>query len=116
MNVFTIGGEAYYRVSDDLSEAMVSDAAAAVYFENFDTEFSEQLGRGKNPVILGSTTQRENVRMFEQQQIVRFPLGDNLRLELTLKLESITEGNAAEPADFQQFLPHILYNMMFKHI
>jgi len=52
--------------------------------------------------------------MFKKQKIVAIAALDDLIFEFLLEAKRITVGNAAEPADFQHFLPHIMYNKMFR--
>lgn len=108
VHVLAVGREADYRVADDLSQAVISDLAAAVSFENFDAEILQYFSGRKHAVFLRTTADRKCMRMFQKQQMIAFTLRNYLCFKYFLKFERISIGNPAQASNFQTSLPHIL--------
>jgi hypothetical protein len=108
MNVFAVRRKTDHRVANQLTQAVICNLAAAIYLKNFDAQASEHLGGSKDAFVLRSPAESEYMRVFEKQKIVSATVFDDLVFELLLDTERVTIGNAAEPADFQQSLSHII--------
>lgn len=116
MDVFLVRRQVYDRITDDLSEPVICNLAAAVGDENLGVDRFKDFGRREHAVFLRASADRENVRMLEQQKIVANAVRDDVGLEFFLKRESVRVAETTETANFKKPFLHQLYDKIFDTI
>ena len=112
VNVAPIGCEIDDRIADDLTGPVICNVAAAAGFVHLDTARSQRLGRRENmrSAAAGARTERQHVRMLEEQQQVVDAARPPVVGERTLQRQRVAIRDEPEPAHIERsHRPHLTH-------
>ena len=85
-------------VDDELAGAVVGDIAAAVGVDELDARLREELFGGEEVFAMTVAAHGDDVRVFEEEKLVRDEAGFALGHEFLLQGEGLAKGDAAQVA------------------
>ena len=101
MNIFAIRTEVDNWIANDLAQAVISDFAAAVSFEDSYTPRLQHSRRRDYPGPSRAAADRQGVRMLEQKQRIWLSTRQNCALGSFLNVERRAIVDAAQALDLQ---------------
>ena len=103
VDIAAVGTQIDDGIPDELTGAVVGDVAAAAGFEDSTPGVFERLlgGQHVRAVVPDLRAERDDRRMFEEQQLVGNAAGLPRRDQLLLERKAFGVGNDAEAADFE---------------
>src|SRR6266516_269678 len=106
MNVFAIRTEVDNWIGNDLAQAVISDFAAAVSFEDSYSARLQHSRRRDYPGLSRAAANRQGVRMLEQKQRIGLSTRQNCVLGGFLNVERRAIVDAAQALDLQYSFAH----------
>ena len=103
VHIAAIGLEVDDRIADELPGSVISDVAASSCFVHSDVECGEPFGGCEDvrPAAVAAHSERQHVRMLDQQEDISDSTGATFFHERTLQREGLCVRHPAQPSDLR---------------